>query len=226
MTVLRRTKAELDELKKASAAGDPEAIWSLAQCHEDGVVDARGRQLVRRDPRKAVELYRKGAALGHAESMNGLAVLLSSGAGVRKDLREALRWETRGARAGDAVAAENAGISCKQLGNHRAAVRWFRRAIAMGNESGLLELAKAQLWAQGTRRNVAQALVNLQQVTTSKWVSEWEREEARLLLAYVHLDGWLVPRSYRDAVRWFREAKRHGSVVARDLLQDLASPDA
>jgi TPR repeat protein len=55
-------------------------------------------------------------------------------------------------------------------------------------------------------------------VTRSTSVSAGEVEEAAILLAYLHLDGWLVPRSYSEGVRWLRFAADRGSTIASTLL--------
>ena len=61
----------------------------------------------------------------------------------------------------------------------------------MGEAVGL-EIAKAQLWGVGTRRDVAKAIEGLKRVHGSRTVAEEDRIEARLLLAYLFLDGSLV----------------------------------
>jgi TPR repeat protein len=210
-------------LEKRIARSDPEAMWLLGQGFEEGLVDSRGKLLLPRNHRRAVELYRRGARLGHSNSMQSLAAHLLAGSGVQKRPTAALRWYVQAAEQGDMVGAENAGVVCKLLGRHRAAASWFGRAAALGNASASLELAKARLYGVGVARDVDIAMRLLKQVSNAEATTELEREEARLLLAFIHLDGWLVRRSHTEAVRWLKQAATRGSSIAREVLRELAT---
>jgi TPR repeat protein len=214
--------AYLSMIRERADSGDAEALWWLAECYEDGFHDASGALLVEANPRKAVSLYRRGAALGHVDCMLSLANHLSQGIGTRKNLREALQWEARAARLGSPIAALNAGTSCKHLGDYAAAGLWFRKAAAMGDNGGRLELAKAQLLGTGTRRNIPAAVSLLRRVAASNSASDGEIEEAGLTLAYLYLDGWLVQRSPNDGLAWLRRTEKHGSAVARMVARCFA----
>lgn len=207
-------RSHLARLQEQASASDPEALWSLACAYEDGYLDADGTVLLRRNRRKAIQLYRRAAELGETSAMLNLAALLSRSPCTPADLAEALRWEKRAARRGDPTAAFNVGISYKNLGDYGAAVKWFRKAEACGDDAAWLELAKAELFAAGTRRNVKRATARLEQVAASERVSRGEAEEARILLGYLYQDGWLVRRSLPEGLRHLRRAARRGSEIA------------
>lgn len=145
------------------------------------------------------------AALGDTSCMINLAVHLTSGRGVGRDLEAALRWERRAVLLGEPTAAMNAALTYKAMGKHRQAFAWLLRAQEMGNDVDL-ELAKARLFGAGTRRDPDAAVAGLKRVTRSTGVAEIERIEARLLLAWLYWDGTFVARSYEEHRRWLARA--------------------
>lgn len=77
----------------APPAIEPDADYALAQAHEldDGVA---------KDVTKAVELYRRAAAQGHAGAQYHLGGCLWNGQAVTKNRAEAFTWFERAAAAG------------------------------------------------------------------------------------------------------------------------------
>ena len=115
----------------------------------------------------------------------------------------------------------NLAVAYQNLGQHEVAVRWFRKSPDV---IAVLELAKAELHGIGMRRNVPSAMTKLRRVATARSpdvVAPFHREEAMRIIADVLYHGWLVPRDYRGAVRWLRRAAKSGSDAARGLLRDL-----
>lgn len=217
----RERRLSLARLKEsATKADDGEVIWELAAAYEDGVVDNKGVVLLEKNPKRAAELYYRGVKLGNVGCMVNLANLLARGRGVRRDIRAALRLEILAARKGDPGGAFNAGISYKKLRDFRKSLRWFRQAEVMGNDSARLEIAKAQLYGLGTKRNVREAIGNLKAVVDARRCSAGESEEACLLLAYLYIDGWLVPRAHRRSIQWLTEAQKKGSTIASAAIRD------
>ena len=207
-------RRNLERVRSKAAASDPEALWEMGAAYENGLYDADGHEILKSDLAQAVQFYRRAAALGQQSAMLNLANLLYMGRGVARDRVAALRLEKRAAARGNATGAFNAAVTYKGLGRYRLAVKWFRKAASMGDHSALLELAKAELAGQGTRRSVAGAVKRLAFVARSRRVSQTEQHEACLTMARLYLDGWLVPRSRRKARQWLDVAARSGSASA------------
>jgi uncharacterized protein len=115
-------------LQKAAKRRVPEAVFLLGCCYEHGrgtrtdrvramklyVAAARlgypeahvevGLHNHDRNPKQAVERYRKGAQLGSAAGQFNLARCLERGDGVRPNLREAARWYRAAAKQGNGKA--------------------------------------------------------------------------------------------------------------------------
>jgi len=199
-------------------------MCELASWYNDGLCDERGAVVVPMRPALAVRLYRTAADAGDTSAMVSLACCLSSGHGVARDAKAALLLEKRAARLGDSTALHNVGVSYRNAGRYATAVKWFRKAALAGDESAMFEVAKAELWGIGTRRNVASALKMLKRIATSRRVAPVEAEEALLLLAHCYLDGWFVRRVWRKAVPWLERATQLGNSEARDLLEWLRTP--
>ena len=124
----------------------------------------------------------------------------------------------------ESVVEFNLAVTLLRHRQHEAAVRIFR-SLAKSSSFAVeasLELAKAQLFGLGTKRDVGGAIKKLRFVARStRPVTQFSRETAMVMLADLHLHGWAVRRDYRAAVRWLRRAEAIGSASAQGLLIDL-----
>ena len=93
----------LNWAQKAVDAGNADGYWALALAYEHG-------RCVKKDDKKAVELYRKGAELGSAACRHSYGCRLINGEGVKKDAKAALRLFEQSADQGY-------GLACKALGH-------------------------------------------------------------------------------------------------------------
>lgn len=111
--------ADFAAAKKAQRQGDFAAAF--AACQADAAAgDANCENLlgyfyaggfgVTRDPRKAIDLFRRAASQGLADAQNNLGHAYAIGEGVPKDLATAARWFERAAAAGNPPAQNNLGI--------------------------------------------------------------------------------------------------------------------
>jgi TPR repeat protein len=216
-------------LRQAAALDDVEALEELGMHLRDGLRDRRGRTLVERNGKASLRCYRRAAELGSPSAMEALGNALSSAWTGHGQLPpspsspavlEAIGWYRKAIRLGGDC--YNLAVTYQSLGQHKKAVAWFRKSAAGGQVDALLPLAKAELYGVGTARDVLGALVKLQEVagTRSDGVTQFDREEAMRSIAQVLYDGWLMPRDFKDAVRWLRRAARLGSAAALGLLRD------
>lgn len=99
------------------------------------------------DPRKHFRLLRTLLATGHSDTglMASVANLYSEGRGVKPSHSQALRWTKRAWRRGFSIAALNFGIGEAKASRTNSAVKWFRRAIALGDVDAPFHLAKLYL---------------------------------------------------------------------------------
>jgi TPR repeat protein len=93
------TKEAFKLYQAAAKAGHPQAAYRTAVCCEMGPEEGGGTS---RDYPKAVQWYRRAAALGDAAAMYKLgAILLKSLLGQPKNIAEAVTWLKRGAERAD-----------------------------------------------------------------------------------------------------------------------------
>jgi TPR repeat protein len=85
-----RATAELPALEAKAAAGDPKALFDLANLYNFG-------EGVKRDYNKAFELFELSANAGWSDGMFNLAACYRFGEGVEKDIDKALAWYARAA---------------------------------------------------------------------------------------------------------------------------------
>ena len=133
----------------------------------------------RGDAKRAYRVFHSLATRGDVGAQVNVGYFFDQGVGVRRNETKALYWYRRAYRRKDASAANNIGTIYRDRGATDRAIRWFRRAVALGDEGSLLEIAKLYLRA-GTYRT--RTLSYLKRVTRLRSVTEADSEEAKKLL--------------------------------------------
>lgn len=215
------TRELVNALRHGAEADDCDSLTILAMFHRDGLRGRRGEVLIRRNARRALQYDLRAAELGDTGAMASVADALTSPPSTPSNLARGEKLYKRAFRLGNTTAALNLAVTYQNIGRYRDAVRWFRRALAAGDTSALLELAKAELSGMGTRRNVAAALDRLRRLASGvAFTAPFERTEAMLIMADAFRNGWLVRRDYPQAIRLLRKAASLGSEAARGLIAD------
>lgn len=209
------------KLRIVADKGNCSALNVLAMLHRDGLRDARGKILIQPDSRLALRYEKRAAQLGDPDSMTAIADRLARHGGRVTMLRAAGLYH-RAFHRGCETAAYNLAYAYQRRGQYRAAVGWFRKALAAGDSSALLPLGRAELYGIGTKRDVPAALSRLRQLARSKdtyWPPNWLQCEAMRMIANVLIEGWLVRRDRSEGLRWLRRAAKLGSGAAKADLE-------
>lgn len=219
------TQAFVDTVHSRARTSDPDALNVLAMFHREGLRGRRGEVLFKRSARLELQYALRAAELGDPAGMVNVGDVLTSPGATRGDLARGMRYYRSAFRRGHATAAFNLAVTYQSLGRYRDAVQWFRRAHAAGDPSALLEVAKAELFGVGTRRDAAAAFSKLRRVSRGGALTpRFERAEAMVIMADALRNGWLVRRDYRQAVRWLRKAAGLDSDAAKGILADEGIP--
>jgi TPR repeat protein len=217
------TRAHVDALRAAAKRDDASALAQLGDMYSDGWRRSDGTVLVRRDRKAAKRCLERAAALGDAEAMCVLAGLLTEGRVDARTFKRAVELYRRAFHGGYSTAAYNLAVTYKKRQRHRDAFRWFQRAHDAGDPSALLQLARAQLYGIGTKRDPSGALAKLRRMANSRtkyWpASTGENVEAMLIIADALMEGWLLPRDFNEGLRWLRRAASWGNATAIALLR-------
>ena len=112
--------------KKADAANEPEACWVLALAYEHG----RG---VRKNAKRAMAYYQKGADLGNLDCLANLGVYYIEGEKVPEDKKKGFELCLKAAEQGNGVAMRAVG-TCYQFGHGvqddmEKAIYWYEKAL-------------------------------------------------------------------------------------------------
>ncbi len=138
------------------------------------------------DSALAFELYRQGAEAGDISMMVNLGYLFDTGRGQAPDKAAAMLWYKRAHRRGSGIAAGNIAILYNEQGKHRAAFRWFKKAVEVGDNDARVKIAKAYLSGVGVRRSARFAKEQLQAAISCEpreAITEAGWEEAVAMLA-------------------------------------------
>lgn len=211
--------AEWKMLLAKAKQGDAEAEYNVAAHYSDGCRDRRGGILVRVSYRKAAQWYRRSAEHGNLSAKSTLGVILGGNYGVGKDVREALLWLKRAFRAGDtSCAPTNIAVTYRENGHFRLAVRWFRKAAALGDDAVLIQLGIHSYWGKGVRAGYAEAVSLFRKAIHGKNISECDRDDANFYLAIAYLEGKGTAKSLPIARKHLERANRDNDHVAAQLL--------
>lgn len=149
------TAAGIEYWEKASAGGHLKATHDLAELYLDG------DNGVPVNKTRAIELFRKAADAGYAESQCSMGVCYATGNGVEQNDYEAVRWFTMAAEKGDQYAQKNLGIIYRNgrgvAVNPITAVQWFEKAAEQGNIQAKACLADMYANGEGIPANYSRA---------------------------------------------------------------------
>lgn len=127
----------------------------------------------------AFRFFLAAARAGMAPAFRIVGQFYDRGDGVRADKNAALYWYRLASQSGDDSAANNIGCIFRDRGKIAQALRWFERAVTLGDADANLNVAKIYLRSE---RGMAKAAPYLRKTLRSNWATEESKEEARLLL--------------------------------------------
>ena len=130
--------------------------------------------------RSAFRLMRRAAQTGLVDAMELLGQFYDSGTGIQRNTDNALVWYRRAAKKGRVTAANNIGCILRDRGSHTAAIRWFEKAIRLGDDEAHLNIAKLYLSRAGYE---SRAREHLRKVLRSSWTTQHGKREARRLIS-------------------------------------------
>lgn len=196
--------------QKAADQGDEEGLLAAAAALRDGLGGAK------KDPARAVELYRKGVEQGSGFARMRMGRMLAAGEGVpRRDteafqlLRKAADQMLLGAIEEVALfyAAGRGGIKR----DPDQAARWNRVAADQGSLAAYLQLGKDAL----QEKQFKQA-ANYYRAAAQRGVAEAQRQ-----MGLLHEKGQGVEKDPQAARWWHLSAAQQGDEAARESLKKL-----
>ena len=133
------------------AKENPEAINFLGEQYHHGALG------LKKDIRKAVELWKEAAELGSIEALYNLGVTYDFGNGVEQDMAKAAKFYTKAAMRGHVHSRYNLGIYEGLKGSYDRAVRHFLISAKMGYNASLEMIKKAFMAGDATKEQYAEA---------------------------------------------------------------------
>ncbi len=164
----------------------------------------------------AFDLFMQGARLGDADCQNRLGIIYGAGLGVGKSFSKAMYWHQRAwTTSRQSYLCSGIAVTYAQAGNQKQAEFWWHKALAQGDSSTALPLAKLLLKTR-RRHDIARAIALLKfTVSRSVWkqisLADWE--EARDLLLQLR-KSWRTVLNRRSS-----EAPASPSTCGRLVLQ-------
>lgn len=161
---------------------------------------------------KAIELYKKAAALGHIGVLNRLGFMYGHGEGVEQSDTEAVKWYRKGAEAGDDWAIFNLGYMYEKgrgvAQSDTEAVKWYRKGTEAGNANAMNNLGLMYQNGKGVEQNYNKA------IELYKKSIDAGNGVAANNLGNIYYNGKGVERNYEEAVKWYRKGAELGASSA------------
>lgn len=168
---------------------------------------------------KAIELYKKAAALGHIGVLNRLGWMYQYGEGVEQSDTEAVKWYRKGAEAGNAKAMNNLGLMYQNGSgveqNYNKAIELYKKSIDAGNGVAANNLGNIYYNGKGVERNYEEAV---------KWYrkgAELGASSATSNVGHCYRWGKGVTRDYAEAIKWLRKAAEMEDSWAMNVLGNM-----
>lgn len=177
-------QATWKSLLKKARTGEASAQCDVGVYYQEGFIDIKGKRIVPRDLVKAVHWYKLSAKQGNSDAQNQLGVCLSTGTGVRRDLKQAMFWTKQALSHGDPTAAHNLATIYRDMGKYSKAFEFYSRAVAMGDIDSLLEVGLSLYYGIGTKQDQKAACKCFQRIVKTKpsLITEATREDAYHML--------------------------------------------
>ncbi|HVP64436.1 MAG TPA: tetratricopeptide repeat protein [candidate division Zixibacteria bacterium] len=131
------------------------------------------------DFRGAFRFLLRAAKLGHRGAQLNLGNFYTDGKGVQRNLKKGMYWYLLCYRGNDPSAANNIACTWRNEGQLQRALRWFKRAVEMGDDEANIAIGKYYL---SNENNPRKAIPYFRRAVKGKWVSEAGVEEAAELL--------------------------------------------
>ena len=168
---------------------------------------------------KAIELYKKAAALGHIGVLNRLGWMYQYGEGVEQSDTEAVKWYRKGAEAGNANAMYNLGwMYANGRGveqNYNKAIELYKKSIDAGNGAAAVDLGNMYHNADGVEKNYDEALKYFRKG------AELGNCVATGNVGHCYRWGHGVAQDYVEAMKWLKKSSDMGSSWAMNVLGDM-----
>ena len=153
---------------------DPFALYHL------GLEYSHGTDGLKKDSRKAVELYTEAAALGSIEALYSLGAAYSKGDGVEQDKAKSAELYEKAAIKGHVKSRYNLGCYEAEKGNLGRALKHCLISAKMGHKGSLESIKKVFMNGLATKEQYAEALKGYQNAIEE--MKSHDRDEVMRLL--------------------------------------------
>lgn len=186
-----KNKRQWKSLLEKARRGNPDAQWEVGHYYENGITDNSGIAIVRPQPSRAIHWYTLSAEQGDDSGQLALGRLLSTGDGVKRDMKAAIYWTKLAINQGNSSAAHNLGTIYRDLKKPSLAFHWYNRAVEMGDNDSLFQVGLCYLFGIGINQNHNAAYKCFQNIVNDKSSSLCERteEDAHYWMGIFHLLG-------------------------------------
>lgn len=181
-----------------------------------GIIYRDGGKGVVKDPKKAVEWFRKAAEQGYSDAQDELGKCYARGNGVPKDMTKATEWFAKSVEQGN-IEGKNDLAKCYLTGDGIA--KDERKAVALWQSIAEQNHIDAQFFLGLAYSNKDSDLYDMRKA--AEW---WEKaaeqglSSAQARIGNCYLQGAGVPQDSVKAVQWLTKAAENDDIDAMTIL--------
>ena len=214
-------------LASSPEATPSESTSTSAQSAYDSAVKLLHGDKESKDPEKALDLFRKANALGHAEAPSAIGYFYTTGLVVEKNDIVAAEWFQKGSDRGSVMAKFNLGrfyLDGKGgLSGREKGIALMEEAASSGSEDAQAALAEIYfmgLYDPEAKPDFAKAIPHVEASQKAG------NPSATNMLGVMYREGHAVAVDPKKAETLFREAARKGNFKAQSNLGHLLDPSS
>ncbi|MEI7994355.1 MAG: tetratricopeptide repeat protein, partial [Methylococcaceae bacterium] len=177
---------------------DARAEFNLAKKYSCGGID------IKKDEKKAIELFLSAAKKGHADAQAELGRIYVEGLGVEADEDEALKWYFKAATGGNQFGQAVKGGALELMQEYKEAAKCYRLSAEQGNANSAFDLGRLYRDGKGVMQDPKEAIRWFQLAAIQG------HAKAPYNLGGMYEKGEGVTQDYAQAVKFYRLAEEQG----------------
>ena len=210
-------RTAFENVREASAIGEPTAIYLTAICYSNG-------HGIEKDSVKAFNLYRSAANCGVLPALHQLATCYKNGNGIAKNNRLALRWYTAAADSGYVRSMSMLAKSYEEglftEKDEEKPIEWYKRAAEKEEPYAIYKVARMYEHNDSVAGKKGKVLRESEAIKLFTRAAELHNTQAQMKLAECYGNGRYVKKNKKLRFEWLLHAANNGLMEAQEQVAE------
>ena len=164
---------------------------------------------------KAMNNFQIASNNNDNKAMLAIGIMYANGDGVKRDIKQAIKWYNKAAENGNSYAYSKLGNFYASKKDYKKAFKWFLKAAKIGDNKAAYNLGYFYTGGLGIARDLKKALHWYEVAAKAGNI------DAQLNLGFAYIGGHGTKVDYKQASYWIKKAKDAGSTKAKLLWDEF-----